>query len=150
MYRGNLTALVMPNIEELRNKIEDYFPTVEYVGCEIIGSQLSLRMLFNVTNNSDGDFKINSMDFAVYCSQHKGVFLGDGHGEGFPRTIPGRSSTVLSFLVVFTGEGLTHIGVQHRGDTNFYVILKDVFVVAQGVEVELGDEIDVGPVEIPP
>ena len=149
LYRDNVTALVTPNIEELREKIEAYFPTVEYVGYEIVGSELSLRVMFNVTNNSDGDFKLNSMTFSVYCSGHEGVLLGSGHGVDFPLTISGRSSKIVSVQVTFTADGLSHVLALHRGDTDFYVVLRDVVVVAQGVEVELGDEIDVGPVVIP-
>ena len=149
LYRGDFAALVKPNIEELREKIGAYFPTVEYVGCEIVGSELSLRVMFNVTNNSDGDFKFNSMTFSVYCSEHKGVLLGSGHGVGFLLTISGRSSKIASVQVTFTADGLSHVLALHRGDTDFYVVLRNVVVVAQGVEVELGDEIYVGPVVIP-
>jgi len=150
MYRGDLTELVRPNIEELRDKIKNFFPTVEYVGCEVISPELSLKVMFNVTNNSEGDFKFTSMNFSVYCSQHVEVLLGYGYGAGLPLTISGRSSRILSLHVVFTTEGRIHIGTEHRGDRDFHAILKDMVVVAQGVEVELGDEIDVGPIEILP
>jgi len=150
MYRGDITELVTPNIDELRDKIEDFFPTVEYVGCEVIGPEFSMKVMFNVTNNSDRDFKFTSMNFSVYCSQHGKVLLGYGYGAGLPLTISGRSSRILSLHVIFTTEGLIHIGTQHRGDRDFHAILKDMVVVAQGVEVKLGEEIDVGPIEIPP
>lgn len=150
LYRDNLIALIMLDIEELTEKIEGYFPTVEYVGYEIVDPESSFRVMFNITNNSDEDFTFNTMEFSAYCSQHEGVLLGYGHGVGFPLTISGRSSEILSIQVTFTEEGQTHIETNHRGDTNFYATVKDVLVVVQGVEVELGDEIDVGPIEIPP
>jgi len=150
IYRDNLIELVMPDIEELTDKIEDYFPTVEYVGYEIIDPESSFRVIFNVTNNSNEDFTFNTINFSAYCSQHEEVLLGYGYGEDFPLTIPGGSSGILSLHVTFTNEGQTHIETYHRGDTNFHVIVKNVLVVVQGVEVELGDEIDVGPIEIPP
>lgn len=150
MYKDNPIALVMPDIEELTDKIEDYFPTVEYVGYEIIDPESSFRVMFNVTNNSDEDLTFNTIDFSAYCGQHEEVLLGYGHGEGFPLTISGRSSGELSIHVTYTEEGQTHIETHHRGDTNFHAILKNVLVVVQGVEVELGDEIDFGPIEIPP
>lgn len=149
MYKDNPIELVMPDIEEITDKIEDYFPTVEYVGYEIIDPESSFRVKFNVTNNSDEDLTFNTIKFSAYCKQHEEVFLGYGHGEGFPLTIPGRSSGILSLFVTFPMEGQTHIETHHRGDTDFHAILKDVLVVVQGVEVELGDVIDVGPIEIP-
>jgi len=150
VYKDNLIALVIPDIEELIDKIGDYFPNVEYVGYEIIDPESSFRVIFNVTNNSDEDFTINTINFSAYCSQHKEVFLGYGYGEGFPVTISGRSNRTVSFQITFPMQGQTHVETLHRGDTNFHATLKNVLVVVQGVEVELGDEIDVGPIEIPP
>jgi len=150
MYKDNLIALIMPDIEELTDKIGDYFPRIEYVGYEIIDPESSFRVMFNVTNNSDEDLTFNTINFSAYCSQHEEVLLGYGHGEDFPLTISGRSSGILSLYVTCTKEGQTHIETHHRGDANFHAILKNVLVVVQGVEVELGDEIDVGPIEIPP
>lgn len=150
IYKDNLIELVMPDIEELTDKIEDYWPTVEYVGYEIIDPESSFRVTFNVTNNSGDDFTFNTIEFSAYCSKHGEVLLGYGYGEDFPLTIPGQSSRILSFHITFTVEGQTHVEAHHRGDMNFHAILKNVLVVVQGVEVELGDEIDVGPVEIPP
>jgi hypothetical protein len=150
IYQDNLIELVMPDIEELTDRIEDYLPTVEYVGYEIIDPESSFRVTFNVTNNSDDDFIFNTIEFSAYCSEHEEALLGHGHGEGFPLTIPAGSSGILSLYVTFTMEGQTHVDTHHRGETNFHVIVKNVTVIAQGVEVELGDEIDVGPIEIPP
>jgi hypothetical protein len=150
MYKDNLIALVMPDIEKLTDYIEDYLPTVEFVGYEIIDPESSFRVMFNVTNNSDEDLTFNALNFSAYCSQHDEALLGCGYGEDFPLTIYGRSSAILSLYVTFTEEGQTHIETHHGGDTNFHAILKDVLVVVQGVKVELGDKIDVGPIEIPP
>lgn len=150
IYKDNPLALVIPDVEELTDKIEDYFPTVEYVGYEIIDPESSFRVMFNITNNSDEDLTFNTINFSAYCSQHDEVLLGYGYGEGFPLTISGLSSGILSLHITFTIQGQTHIETHHRGDTNFHAIVKNVLVVVQGVEVDLGEEIDVGPIEIPP
>jgi len=150
IYKDNLIALIMPDIEGLTDKIGDYFPNVEYVGYEIIDPESSFRVIFNVTNNSDEDFTINTINFSAYCSQHEEVLLGYSYGEDFPVTISRGSSGIVSFHVTFTVQSQTHIETLHRGDTDFHATLKNVQVVVQGVEVELGDEIDVGPIEIPP
>jgi len=150
LYKDNLIALVIPDIEQLKDKIEDYFPQVEYVGYEIIDPESSFRVIFNITNNSEEDFTINTINFSAYCSQHQEVFLGYGYGESFPVTISRGSHRIVSFQITFLIQGQTHVETLHRGDTNFHVTLKNVLVVVQGVEVELEDEIDVGPIEIPP
>ena len=75
--------------------------------------------------------------------------MGHGHGADFPLTLSERSSRIVSLQITFTTEGLSHIEALHMGDTDFYAVLRDVVVVAQGVEVKLVDEINVGPAEIP-
>lgn len=150
IYRDNLIELVIPDIEELTDRIEDYFPTIEYLGYEIIDPESTFIVMFNITNNSDEDFTINTINFSAYCLQHNETLLGYGYGENLPLTISGHSSATLNFQVTFTTLGQTHIETYHRGDTNFHVLLMNVIVIVQGVEVQLPEEIDFGPIEIPP
>jgi len=148
LYRDNPIALIMPDVEELTENFEGYFPTVEYAGYEIVDPETSFRVLLNMTNNSDDSFTFNTMNFSAYCKEHN-TFLGYGYGENLPPTIPPKSSAIFRLLITFTHEGQTDIETFHRGDTDFYAVLRDVTIVVQGIAVEKGDEMDIGPIEIP-
>jgi len=148
-YQDNPIAELSFNIEGLTEIIEGDLPTIEYLGYEIIDPESSFRLMFNVTNNSDEELTINTINFTAYCAQHEEVLLGYGHGEGLPLTVSGRSYGTLSIFVICTVQGQTHIENYHIGDEDFHLTLKNVLLVVQGVEVELEDEIDVGPIEIP-
>jgi len=149
MYKDNLIALIVPDVEELTDKISNYFPTVEYADYEVIDAKSSFNVKFNVTNNSGEDFTVKAVNCSAYCSEHEGVLLGYGYGERLPLIVPKRSSKILSLLVTFTNEGKNHVEADHRGDKDFYAVLKNVLVVVQGIEVKLGDNIEVGPIKMP-
>jgi len=148
LYRDNLVALIMPDTEELTEKFEGYFPTVEYAGYEIVDPETSFRVLLNMTNNSDEHFTFDVMNFSAYCKEHN-TLLGYGYGENLPLTIPPKSSDIFRLLITFTQGGQTDIETFHRGETDYYAILRDVTIVVQGITVELGDEMEIGPIEIP-
>jgi len=150
IYKDEPLSLITPNVEELTDKIQDYVPTVKYDSYEVIDPESSFRVKFKVTNNYDEGLTFNTINFSAYCSKHEAVLLGYGYGEDFPLTIPGHSTRILSILVTYTTEGRNDIETNHMGDTNFQAVLKNTIVEVQGIEVELEDEITVGPIEIPP
>jgi len=149
LYKDNPIALIMPDVEELKEKFEGYFPTVEYLGYENV-TETSFRVLLNMTNNSDDPFTFNEMNFSAYCKEHN-TFLGYGYGENLPLVIPPESFDIFELLITFTPESQAHIETGHQSDTDlytFYAILRDVNIVVQGITVELGDEIETGLIEI--
>ena len=149
IYKDEPIALVLPNVEEVTDNIQNFVPKVEYEGYEIVDPDSSFRVKFNITNNSNKDLTFNTINFSAYCKQHPGVFLGYGQGENFPLTVPEESSRILSILLTYTSAGRTHMENLHKGDTNFHAILKQVHVAVMGVEIELEDEVDIGPIQIP-
>jgi len=148
LYRDNVIALIMPDVEDIMEKFEEYFPTVEYADYEIVDPETSFRVLLNMTNNSDDTFTFDIMNFSAYCKEHN-TFLGYGYGENLPLTIQPKSSDIFKLLITFTQGGQTDVETFHRGETDFYVILREVTIVVQGITVEVADEMDIGPIEIP-
>lgn len=148
LYSGNPMGLIMPDVEEFTEKFEGYFPTIESVDFEIVNPGTSNRVLLNMTNNSDDRFTFDGMNFSVYCKEHN-TLLGYGYGENLPMEIASKSFDVIELLVTFNQEGQMHIATFHRGDTNFYEVLRDITMVVQGVTVEMDSDIEMGPIEIP-